>query len=193
MKLNGLSLAALIALGGIVFSSPAGATAITGGTTSVALNGATVTALVGLGFSIAPIAPATLTGLDAVFPITGGDTTTMIDHDGGLAFTKGATTADIENFVIDLATDKLSGDLVAGGVTTHNVAFFDLGAGGALTLDSTLAQDLSSVYSIPNLTGASIGTATVAATTVPEPGTRALLSLALLVGLVATRTSRARP
>jgi hypothetical protein len=192
MKMNGLPLAALLALGGLVFSSPASATAITGGTTSVALNAGTVTALVGLGFSIAPVAPATLTGLEAVFPITGGDNTTVIDHDGGLAFTKGGTTADIENFVINLATDKLSGDLVAGGVTTHNVTFFDVGAGGALTLDGTLAGDLSSVYGIPNLTGASIGTATVDATTVPEPGSLALLGLGSLVGLVAASKARSR-
>jgi hypothetical protein len=192
MKLNGLCLVSLLALGSLAFSSAASAATITGGTTTVALNATTVNALVGLGFGIAPIAPATLNGLNAAFLITGGDTTAMIDHSGGLAFTKMGTTADIENFVINLATGKLTGDLIAGGSTTHNFTFFDLGAGGALTLDAALAGGLSSVYGIPNLTGASIGTATVAPTTVPEPGTFALIGLVTFAGLVISAKARIR-
>jgi len=171
--------------------SVAGAAPVTGGTTTVDLNAGTVTALVGLGFSVAPIAPATAnlgaTPPNAVFPITGGDSTTNINHSGGLAFTKGGITADIANFVINLAgpnAGKLTGDLTAGGSTTNNVPFFDIGAGNALTLDATLAAGLSSVYGIPNLTGTPIGTATINASTVPEPGSAALLGLGAL-GVIA--------
>jgi len=83
--------------------------------------------LVGLGFSIAPITPATLTGLDAVFPITGGDTTTQIFHSGGLAFTKGGTTLDLTNFTINLLNDTLYA--TAKG-SASQVAFLNLGTGG---------------------------------------------------------------
>ncbi len=177
----------------LLLCSAALAAPITGGTTTVNLNASTVTALVGLGFSIAPIAPATAnlgaTPPNAVFPITGGDSTTNINHSGGLAFTNGGATADIANFVINLAgpnAGKLTGDLIVGGTTTNNVPFFDIGAGNALTLDATLAAGLSSVYGIPNLTGTSIGTAIVNASTAstPEPGDAALVGIGIL-GLLA--------
>jgi len=175
----------------LLLCSQAGATPIVGGNTTVNLNSTTVSALVGLGFSIAPIAPATAnlgaTPPNAVFPITGGDNTTNINHSGGLAFTKGGVTADIQNFVINLAgpnAGKLTGDLVAGGSTTNNVSFFDIGTGNALTLDATLAAGLSSLYGVPNLTGASIGTATVNASAVPEPGNAALMGIGVL-GVIA--------
>ena len=175
----------------LLLCSQAGATPIVGGNTTVNLNSTTVSALVGLGFSIAPIAPATAnlgaTPPNAVFPITGGDSATNINHSGGLAFTKGGVTADIQNFVINLAgpnAGKLTGDLVAGGSTTNNVPFFDIGTGNALTLDATLAAGLSSLYGVPNLTGASIGTATVNASAVPEPGNAALMGIGVL-GVIA--------
>lgn len=177
--------------GALLLCSHAGAAPITGGTTTVNLDAGTVGALVSLGFSIAPIAPATAnlgaTPPNAVFPITGGDSATNINHSGGLAFTKSGVTADIQNFVINLAgpnAGKLTGDLVAGGSTTNNVPFFDIGAGNALTLDATLAAGLSSLYGIPNLTGASIGTATVNASTVPEPGNAAIVCIGIL-GVIA--------
>jgi hypothetical protein len=176
--------------------SAAWATPVSGGNTTVNLNASTVTALVGLGFSIAPITPATAnltsTPATAVFPITGGDNTTMINHSGGLAFTKGGVTADIENFVINLSgtnAGKLTGQLIAGGSTTNNVAFFDIGSGNALTLDATLAAGLSSLYSIPNLTGAPIGTAVINATTAaaPEPADAALVGIGILGVLAVLR------
>jgi hypothetical protein len=171
----------------LLLCSVVAAAPVTGGTTTVNLNAGTVTALVGLGFSIAPIAPATAnleaTPPNAVFPITGGDSSTNINHSGGLAFTRSGITADIENFVINLAgpnAGKLTGDLIAGGTTTNNVPFFDIGAGNALTLDATLAAGLSSVYGIPNLTGTPIGTAVINASAVPEPGDAALVGIGTL-------------
>lgn len=172
---------ALVVTGAVLlFAAKGDAAAISGGATSVALNSSTVTALVGLGFSVAPIAPGALSGLTATFPITGGDTTTVIDHSGGLAFSKGGATAGIENFVIDLSTSKLTGDLVAGGNTTTGFTFFDIGSGAALTLDPALAGALSSVYGIPNLAGASIGTATISPVLTPEPSAITLAAIGLL-------------
>lgn len=148
------------------------AAAIVGGTTSVALNTSTLTTLEGAGFSIAPISPATVVGTTATFPITGGDTSTgLIDHSGGLAFTDNGVTADIEDFAINLNTDQLTGTLVAGATTVNNFVFFDIGSGAALTLDNALASALTSVYGVPDLTGAPIGVATVSPTLAPEPGT----------------------
>ena len=186
-----LGTATLAAGSVLLLCSAAGAAPVTGGNTTVDLNAATVTALVGLGFSVAPIAPATAnlaaTPPMAVFPITGGDDTTNINHSGGLAFTKGGVTADIKNFVINLAgpnAGKLTGDLIAGGTTTNNVPFFDIGAGNSLTLDATLAAGLSSVYGIPNLAGTPIGTAVINASAAPEPRDAALVGIGIL-GLLA--------
>jgi hypothetical protein len=161
------------------------AAAVTGGTTSVALDSATVSALTGLGFSIAPVAPATLSGTTAMFPITGGDTTTMIDHSGGLSFSKMGTTAGIENFVINLTgmqANTITGQLVAGSTMVSGVTLFDIGSGLSLTLDAQLAGDLSAAFGVPNLTGAAIGTASVSPITSasPEPSTFGLALLAAL-------------
>ena len=182
----------VLATGGVLLlCSAAWAAPVTGGTTTVDLNAGTVTALAGLGFSVSPIAPATAslgaTPPNAVFPITGGDTATNINHSGGLAFTKDGVTADVANFVINLAgpnAGKLTGDLTAGGSTTNNIPFFDIGVGNSLTLDATLAAGLSSVYGIPNLTGTPIGTATINTSAVPEPRDTALVGIGIL-GVIA--------
>jgi hypothetical protein len=178
-KVISLTAAALLCM-----SQASRAAAVTGGSTSVALDSATVTTLTGLGFSIAPIAPATLSGMTAMFPITGGDTTTMIDHSGGLSFTKMGTTADIENFVINLSgmqANTITGELVAGSTMVNGVTLFDIGSGLSLTLDAQLAGDLANAFGIANLTGAAIGTASVNPTSSsPEPSTFGFLLLAAL-------------
>jgi uncharacterized protein (TIGR03382 family) len=178
------------------FNSAAYAATIYGGTTTVTLNTATIGALTGLGFSITPVAPSTLGGtpLAATFPITGGDTSMDITHSGGLAFAKGGTTADIENFVINLSgpnANTITGQVLVNGSLVGTAGLFDIGSGLALTLDSALAGDLVSVFGVPNLTGASIGTASVNASTTPEPTSIALGGLGLLAAaLVARRRVR---
>jgi hypothetical protein len=185
-KIKSLSQALLIVGGMLALSGTSQATAITGGTTSVALNSATVNSLVGLGFGIAAIAPGTLTNLEAVFPITGGDTSSQILHSGGLAFKDGNTTLDLTNFTINLMNDKLYAT-VNNNSSNPQIAFLDLGAGGALSLDPAAAAALVSIFGIPNLSGAPIGVATVNATLAPEPSTVGLVALAGLAVMLVAR------
>ena len=180
----------LIVAAAMVFSVYINAAEIVGGTTTVALDSGTVTALTGLGFTIAPVLPSTLTGLTATFPITVGDTTTEIDHSGGLTLSKGATTAFITSFVIHLdgpQVNTITGFLSSGAIGIGGVTFFDIGSGLNLTLDSELAGQIAGAFSVPNLTGAAIGTATVdpgLVSSTPEPTSLAFLTVGVL-GLVA--------
>jgi hypothetical protein len=81
-----------------------------GGTTELALDGGTLTALGALGVSPGIIAPATLAGTTASFPITGGKVNARtlagsITHSGGISLTAGATRVELTNF--DIQVPKL--------------------------------------------------------------------------------------
>lgn len=78
-----------------------------GGQTDLALDGGTLTALTGLGVTPGIVAPATLAGTTASFPITGGkvDAKSLegsITHSGGISLTAGATKVELTNFDIQL-------------------------------------------------------------------------------------------
>jgi len=164
------------------------AATITGGTTTVTLNSSFVSTLIQAGITPAAVSPGTLVGTTATFPITTGDTTTgIIGHSGGLSFTQGSNTATIENFIINLNSSLLSGELIAnGGTPLMGVNFFNIESGNTLTINSALANDLSAVFGVPNLTGATVGVASVSPviSPVPEPAGFWLLLLGttLLVG-----------
>ena len=187
-----------LAIAGLPFmAASAHAAPVFGGTTTVTLDTGTVGALTGLGFGIAPVTNATLGGvpLAATFPITGGDTTTAITHSGGLAFTKSGSTADVQNFIINLSGAQagiITGQLVAGGSTTNGVSLFDIGSGLNLTLNAQLAGILSSAFGVPNLTGAAIGTAAVNPSAAPEPGSVALTLTGLLASFYFLRNRTRR-
>lgn len=171
---------------------------VTGGVTTVTLDSGTVTALTGLGFSIAPISPSTVGGtpLAAAFPITGGDTTTAITHSGGLTFTRSSTSASISNFIINLSgpqANVITGTLLAGSTSQSGVRLFDIGSGLSLTLDAQLGAGLSTVFEIPNLSGAAIGTATVSPNAaVPEPTSMALVGAGILASFATFRRNKNR-
>jgi hypothetical protein len=114
----------------------------------------------------------------------------MIDHSGGLALTMGATTTDLENFIINLAgaeANIVTGTVAVGSLSFSGVQLFDIGAGSVLTVDSQLAADLVAIYSIPNLTGTDVGTASINAITTPEPTSLAFLGLGALAAGFARR------
>ncbi len=201
---NPFARAILTSCGLLLFSSILPAATITGGMTTVALDSGTLTTLESL-FTIRTVPPTMITTSPAAgtvvnFPITGGDTTGgLIDHSGGLTLTGKATPMGVgtevvtENYVINLNTSTLTSEVVVnGGTPMMNVPLFSIGAGDALTVSSTLAGALSSVYGVPNLTGAPVGTATVSPTTAtPEPASFALLGGGLLAAFVSRKKKRA--
>lgn len=166
---------------------------VNAGSTTVTFNPATLTTLTSAGFSIAPISPATLAttpGVNATFPITGGDTTTVINHSGGLSLTRSGTTANLLNFNINLTNNTLFGQVTTGSTTLNNVALFDITMSGGTTnllLSSALSGAISQVFSVNLPVGTPIGTAVVAP--VPEPASMGLAGLSLLAGLAAWRKS----
>lgn len=186
----------LLFLSSLFCSGYAIAATITGGTTSVVLNSGFVSTITGAGITPAAVPPGMLTATTATFPITGGDTSTgIIDHSGGFSFTKGSDSAVVENFVINLNTDLLSGTVIANsGMPAMGVDLFNIGAGDTLTINSALASDLSVVFDVPNLTGATVGVATVSpiVTSTPEPADAGLMAVAVLF-LAGIRAFARRP
>lgn len=178
-----------------ISAAPALADSITGGATSVALDTATLGILSGQGVSVSTLGTASLSGATVTFPITGGTTSwtgDIIDHNGsGLQFADGSKTLDIENFVINTATDLITGKVVIGSTVLNGVNLFDIGPGLHLTLDSAAGGALASTFDIPNYSGASIGTATVSPiVATPEPSSLLLLAFGILgVALLAGKRS----
>jgi hypothetical protein len=131
---------------------------VTGEHTSVDLNAATLGALTQLGVTPGTIGSATLSGTTVTFPITGGVAVIHSDksyqpgyidgailHQGsGLRFTKGSTTVDVTDFVVDPG-DSL---LYATVGKTYNFPLFFLDgsqvqvsqSGGAVHLDGTKVE-----------------------------------------------------
>ena len=167
---------------------------VNAGFTTVTFNSGTLTTLTSAGFSIAPISPATLATMPSVtasFPITGGDTTSVIMHSGGLSLTRNGTTANLLNYNINLMNSTLFGQVTSGSTTLNNVALFDLSmAGGTtnLTLDSALSGAITQVFGVNLPAGTPIGTAVVTPT--PEPASLGLAGLSLLAGFSLWRRKR---
>jgi hypothetical protein len=190
---------ALILAVGVSIPAIVQAAPITGGTTTVTFDTSTLSVLTGSGFSITPVSPATLntSPVAAIFPITGGDTTSNITHSGGLNLTRNATTASLTNFNINLTNNTLFGTLTAGSTTAPNVALFDISSSGGstlLTLDSALASQINAAFGVPLAAGTPIGTAVVSATAAPEPasvGFAALGVVCLVAQSLRSRRSRA--
>ncbi len=199
--------ATALAVGAVVASVPALAAPlpITGGTTSVKLTSAPT--LSGAGLTVGILGTAQFSpGSDGIplvyFPVTGGSIDTgsfagSIEHAGsGLRLSTASASVSLTNFVIDTAGLSLSGDVAFGGTSLADVPLFTIGLSGSpflpftLTLTSQAAGALTSIFGIPNLTGASIGLAgTVPITSaVPEPATVASMLAGLgLMGLVLGR------
>jgi len=156
-----------------------------GGTTTVDLVPGVVQTLTDAGLTVSPLGTATLAGVTATFPITGGmiDTDTEmaeIFHNGsGLRFASGTEMLDLLNFVItaSVTPGSESGLLTGEVLGTPGVPLFDIGPGLQLSLRSEAAGALTNVFGLPDLTGTVIGTAAAAPEPVPEPSTFALLAV----------------
>jgi len=156
------------------------------GYTSLALNPTTASALTGLGLTVTPIAPASVSNGAIDFPITNPFFSVLgtgeIDHSGGIAISDASTTVDLENFDINVLNQTLSADVsVVTGATTSSlgrVTIVNLGFGGAglrfgfgglvlgpvsATLNTTATNALDSAFGTNALSGTTppLGTATV--------------------------------
>lgn len=183
------------------------------GDTTVVLNPSTVTTLTGMGLSLSPLGQAsfdTTTGT-LMFPITSGTiggTGDIFKSDGsGFSLTGSSTTVTFRNLVINTSTDTLSGNVHFSNTQMNGVTLFDIGNGGALSLDAQFAASLSTALGVPNLAGTTFGTATInvnvplssgsdpggsgGTTPTPEPSVLALLAgSALVIGGLAFLRSR---
>lgn len=125
-----------------------------GGNTELALDGGTLAALQGLGVAPGIIAPATLAGTTASFPITGGKVNARtlagsITHSGGISLTAGATRVELTNFDIQLPKLLLQ---VNGGSPAPAV---DLDASNAQVSVSGRNVTVANVVAKVNAAGAS--------------------------------------
>ena len=184
---------ALVALGTLLPFAAIAAPVDTGITT-VTFNPGTLSTLTSAGFSLAPVAPATLATepvVSASFPIVGGDTSSIIDHSGGLALTRSGTTAELRNFAINLTDNTLFGQVIAGSTTLDDVALFDISMSNGTTnlaLAGQLSGAIDQVFGINLPAGTPIGTAVVTPT--PEPASFGLAGLSLLAGFALWRKRR---
>lgn len=159
------------------------------GTTEVVLDQATVDLLTSVDVAVSPLGTASLSGLTALFPITGGESdgvTTRIFHQGsGLRFTRDTSVVDVTDFVINLPAGTLT--LAAD----DDFELFRLTALPSGSFDVTLGEDgaiaLANALGLPNLEGATIGVATANVQPVPEP-----TALMLLGGALAMAARRMR-
>lgn len=131
---------------------------VAGQSTSVDLDPATLSALTSLGVKPGTVGTATLSGSTVTFPITGGFAAIhsnksyqpgyidgVILHQGsGLSFTKGSTTVDVTNFVVNPGNSMLYATV---GNDYHFPLFFLDGSavqvtsvGGAVHLDGTKVE-----------------------------------------------------
>ena len=137
---------------------------ITGGTTSVALDPAFLSAVTQtLKLTPGVVAPSTLVGSTVSFPITGGHVTVYkkgkvtpyvqgtVTHSGGLTLKGGATTVTLQNFVVDPGNNsKLTGEVLANGaVAVKSAKLFDLDG-------STLKTPSVSSAGVATLTGTKV-------------------------------------
>lgn len=170
--------ALVLALGGRAQAAP-----IVGGVTDVTLD-AEIAALFE---AVNPLGSATLNGLTASFPITGGTTTPtiLIEHEGsGLGLVSGGDSLDLRNFLIDVAQGTVFGDVGFDGAApvAFDVPLFALVINGSIRL--ALTEDAGDAIEqllglTSDLTGVQIATA-VPQPKIPEPGMLLLMGMGLV-------------
>ncbi|MBS1812796.1 MAG: PEP-CTERM sorting domain-containing protein [Acidobacteria bacterium] len=193
MKLTRIMLAAVFLLSTLTISAVADSILV-GGVTQVTLTSAPT--LTSLGLAVAPTGTATVftnsSGIPvASFNITGNTPDNLIFHDGsGLRFSAGGANLAISNFLINTATNTISGTVMVNGALVGNgISLFNIGSGLALTLSSQALGAFGSTFGLNQATVTALSTAVIGtariipASEVPEPGTLLLLlSGAAMVG-----------
>ncbi len=183
------------------------------GDATVALNSSTMSTLSGMGLSLSPLGQASFDAATGTltFPLTSGTIGGMGDvfkSDGsGFSLTGSLTTITFRNLVINTSTDTLSGNVHFGNTQMNGVTLFDIGNGGALSLDAQAAAILSTAFGTSNLAGTTFGTASITVplssgsgtggsgdpTSTPEPSVLSLLAgSALVIGGLTFLRSRNR-
>ena len=147
------------------------------GDTKLTLDPGTLGAITGAGYTPAIVAPATLGGSVATFPIVKSKiaanlTSGVISHSGGLSLTKPGTTISATDFDIKLSADPTLAATVNGALPKADILNLDLAdlkqtvAGQTVTLDGVAANvntTLATALGLPSADGATLGTAVVTA------------------------------
>jgi hypothetical protein len=142
-----------LALGKVrVSAKPSATELLARGATALTIDPGALAAITGLGIAPGVIAPATLAGTTASFPITGGKaaldlSSALVMHSGGLSLTRGATVVALTDFDIRVgaAGAQLFGS-VNGGAQKAALLDLDLSgvvpavAGRTVTLDGVRAR-----------------------------------------------------
>ena len=173
-----IALAAAIAAA-LVLAASASAAPL-GGKTTLAPEAATFDTLADAGVTVAPTGQASAGSKGISFPITGGRFNVdkvkgKVKHRGGLTFSGNGASLTVQGFVVKVGKKKVIRARVAGGGHVR-LADLDLGKakikqrGGKLVISNVgvmlagkAATALSSVFGLPDLRGADLGTATVKA------------------------------
>jgi hypothetical protein len=147
------------------------------GDTKLTLDPATLGAVTGAGYTPAIVAPATLAGAVATFPIVKSKiaadlTSGAIVHSGGLSLTKSGTTISATDFEIKLSASPTLAAAINGALPTVDILNLDLAnlkqtvAGQTVTLGGVTAKvnaTLANALGLPSADGATLGTAVVTA------------------------------
>ncbi len=148
------------------------------GDTKLTLDSATLGAITGAGYTPAIVAPATLAGTVATFPIVKSKiaadlTSGAIGHSGGLSLTKSGTTTSATDFDIKLSASPTLAAAINGALPKTDILNLDTSnlkqtlAGQTVTLQGVVAKvntTLASALGLPSADGATLGTAVVTAT-----------------------------
>jgi len=147
------------------------------GDTKLTLDSGTLGAITGAGFTPGIVAPATLSGTVATFPIVKSEiaanlTSGAIGHTGGLSFTKAGSTTSVTDFDIKLSASPTLAASVNGALPKADILNLDLSdlrqtvAKRTLTLRGVVAKvntTLANALGLPSADGATLGTAVVTA------------------------------
>jgi hypothetical protein len=188
-KLSTFTQTALCAVLGVLAGAQAGATPVIGGTTTFTADPGIESLYNSLNVTASLIPPAS-GNLESdpqtlILPITGGDTTTQLEHAGGVILKALGQTIDITNVVIHISgadANKVTADLSFHGAM-QNLAVADISGSNALVVDPAFAADIRAAGG-PDLAGTPLATFNsqpqLATTATPEPGQMGLITFGLI-------------